>query len=389
MLGDLGRSPRTLYHALALADRGAEVDIVAFADTALPRELMGNGRVAVHTLPGSGSSRSSSFSLPAALARALAQAAGLFWTLLARVRSPHVILAQTPPPIPTLAVAAAAARLRGARLIVDWHNFGSDVLALKAGAGSRGVRWVRRAELRLAHRGDVHLAVSTALADRLSRDAGLTRITVFRDRPAARFSPALRREPPPPALQRLIDDFPGTRPAIAIAPGSWTLDEDVDLLLDAVATYDADETARPLLVLLSGDGPRKPAYAERIRGLTLRRSRVGTIWVPYEDYPALLAHADVGISIHRSASGVDLPMKIADMIGAGLPVLALDYPCLREELAGDGAIRLFTSASGLARALAGVEADRREPPQPAVTWDQEWARVCLPLVAVAGHVRDA
>jgi hypothetical protein len=70
---------------------------------------------------------------------------------------------------------------------------------------------------------------------------------------------------------------------------------------------------------------------------------------------AALAAADLGLCLHRSASGLDLPMKIADMFGAGLPVCALDDGgCLREMVRPDVDARLFADAEGLATALADL-----------------------------------
>ena len=65
-----------------------------------------------------------------------------------------------------------------------------------------------------------------------------------------------------------------------------------------------------LLILVTGKGPQKQMYLDRMQGLDLRWVAFRTLWLEPKDYPLLLGCCDAGVSLHTSSSGLDLPMKV-------------------------------------------------------------------------------
>ena len=84
----------------------------------------------------------------------------------------------------------------------------------------------------------------------------------------------------------------------------------------------------PILhLIITGKGPEKEFYTKIIQEKEKNwlYIKIETIWLSNKDYPLLLGCADLGICLHYSSSGLDLPMKIVDMFGVGLPVFAINY----------------------------------------------------------------
>lgn len=360
--GDLGRSPRTVRHAQALAAHGAQVSLVGYAGHD-PGPLPG---VAVHALP----------MAPAPPGRGLRWATGTgarFGALsirlaatLRRLAPYDLLLVQTPPALPVLPLAQAAARAAGARLVVDWHNLQAPLLGLRLGPRHPAVRAVAQAERRLARGAALHLAVTPTLAGTLRR-WGLDPVQVFADRPA---------EPPP------VVDRPARRAALGFDPAapllvlatSYGPDDDLDALEAGLRAWPGP----PLGLLLTGEGPRRGeclARLSRVPGLTVRWR-----WLPAADYPPTLAAADVGLSPHRPAAGVDFPIKIMDYRAAGLPSLALaDAPVIARGLRpGD---RGFVDPASFVAGLQALLAAPR-PVWEGPTWAQAWAAEVAPWLTV-------
>eukprot|EP00239_Pterosperma_sp_CCMP1384_P003673 CAMPEP_0197861724 /NCGR_PEP_ID=MMETSP1438-20131217/37966_1 /TAXON_ID=1461541 /ORGANISM="Pterosperma sp., Strain CCMP1384" /LENGTH=336 /DNA_ID=CAMNT_0043478997 /DNA_START=909 /DNA_END=1920 /DNA_ORIENTATION=+ len=160
----------------------------------------------------------------------------------------------------------------------------------------------------------------------------------------------------------LILTWQPQRPAIVVSSTSWTPDEDFSILLEAAVGYDkAVEESKaksrlfgrypPLLVLVTGKGPQKSMYEAKMRELNLKHVAFRTLWLSFDDYASLLGSADLGICLHTSSSGLDLPMKVVDMFGSQLPVAAMRYSTIHE-LVDEGTTGvLFDDAKQLTGAL--------------------------------------
>lgn len=343
VLGDLGRSPRMLAHAGALLRAGHEVHLVGGTRTSLPSALQGDPSLHVHSLEIGGAGRGGGWA--ASLVTGI-RGVRLGWAmarvLLRDTPTPDLVLLQSPPSLPTLPVALAAARLRGARIIVDWHNLGWTLLALRFGPSHALVRLTRWAERVFGWRADGHLAVSHLLASHL-RSMGLRDVTVLHDGPSS-------VRPFPPAR----DDLPAD-PLVVVAPMGWTRDDDLPVLAEAlrllVRRLDSDPNPRRgLLLLVSGNGPLRAMWGPKLRAVSGGAVRVETPDVPAEDYPGFLAASHLGLCLHRSSSRLDLPMKIVELQTVGVPVLVLEDGSPLQEIAppGCGVLRY-----GTAEELAG------------------------------------
>jgi beta-1,4-mannosyltransferase len=401
------------YHALALAVNAGEVDLIGLEGAPALAAPAAQPRIRWHRLPDRGAaaregSRGRRF-LALSLARVIRQAISLFIMLL-RVPKPDAIMVQTPPAIPTLAVAWLAARLRGARFVIDWHNLAHTVLAVKLGEGHRAVRATKRSERRWARRADAHLTVSRALAEHLDREYDIHAMVVY-DRPLA-SQPRPDRDRMEALRSRLARELslPSGEASLVVAPTSWTPDEDFDLLIEALerteralakgvaSTGDPERlpsrAPRSLNVILTGRGPAKAEFERRIARRTFQQVAVRTAWLEPQDYPVLLAMADLGLCLHQSSSGLDLPIKLADLRGAGVPVCALDYaPVLAEAMVSgqhgvtfkdagqlsqvliEVATRSESGDSPIARSRAWLSAHPVEP------WEDHWRIVAAPVLS--------
>ncbi|GAA5986026.1 hypothetical protein JCM10908_006375 [Rhodotorula pacifica] len=442
VLGDIGRSPRMLYHADSFARHGFETRIVAHRGSAPPEDLAAKPNVHFDYLetPLAWVSKLPRllFLLFAPL-KILLGAWGLYRTLMSIKPAPGYLFVQNPPAIPTLAIVKVVAFLRGSRVIIDWHNTGYSVLALRLGEQHKAVSLARSFEHFFGRSAFAHLCVSDAMREQLTREIKLRgNVVTLHDRPPATFRRLAAHEahelferlpslvalhattfsdPDAHPSSTLFTDPEGyllpSRPALLVSSTSWTADEDFSILLRALSKYEQAARSRPearlpkVVVLITGKGAGKKEFEEEVKRREQLEGwewvRIRTEWLEREDYPRLLGSADLGISLHTSTSGIDLPMKVVDMFGCELPVLALDFPCIGELVKDGQNGRTFKSADDLVtlltRLLAGFPNNDTTELDSLRTgiktagygsavneeawgnWDENWDRVVLPLLS--------
>lgn len=86
---------------------------------------------------------------------------------------PEIIMVQNPPSIPTLLLAKYLARMCKSKLIIDWHNTGYSILAMRTGEASPLVRIAKWFEMKFGRSAHAHLFVTRALESFLSKEWSL------------------------------------------------------------------------------------------------------------------------------------------------------------------------------------------------------------------------
>ncbi|XP_023765939.1 UDP-glycosyltransferase TURAN isoform X1 [Lactuca sativa] len=445
-----------------------EVDIVAYGGSDPHSALLEHQSIHIHTMRQWGSRDGilpKIFRPLMLLLKPLIQFIMLLWFLCVKIKAPDVFLVQNPPSVPTLVAVKWASWIRRSSFIIDWHNFGYTLLALCLGRSSRFVSVYHWVELHFGKMANGALCVTKAMQHELDQVWGI-KATVLYDQPPEFFRPALLEEkhklfcrikkdmfkPDGPTdcisygitIKDMQDpnttlftnkigesyyDLKQNRPALIVSSTSWTPDEDFGILLEAAVMYDRRVAALlnendsngeevlwkaiddgntflypRLLFVITGKGPEKEKYEEKIKKLNLKRVAFRTMWLTPEDYPLLLGSADLGVCLHTSSSGLDLPMKVVDMFGCGLPVCAVSYSCITELVKVDTNGLLFSSSSELADELMMLfkgfpdECDGLKELKKGVLemglsarWANEWEANAKPLISkvISGDVNSS
>ncbi|XP_047427986.1 chitobiosyldiphosphodolichol beta-mannosyltransferase [Mugil cephalus] len=425
VLGDIGRSPRMQYHSLSLSRHGYHVTFVGFLDTKPHQDVLNEKKIKIVPIAEVRGVRVGPKILTY-VTKVIVQSLQLLHVLLSMELQSHILM-QNPPGLPSIAVAWLVCVLRGSSFVIDWHNYGYTIMALSHGPTHPVVRLAKWYEHIFGPLATHNLCVTNAMKDDLQKNWGIKATTLY-DRPASIFREApvkLQHE----LFMRLADTYPefkhtasedpeveaeGTvfsvrdptdgsvalraeRPALLLSSTSWTEDEDFSVLLKALEVYEGfikgGAVLPSLVCVITGKGPQKEYYKKLIDSLHLEHVKICTPWLEAEDYPVLLGSADLGVCLHMSSSGLDLPMKVVDMFGCCLPVCAIHFNCLHELVKHEENGLTFKDSLELAEQLKSLLSEfpssdgrlaafrRNIRTSRGQRWDDNWDQNVLPLIA--------
>lgn len=420
VLGDVGRSPRMQYHASSFAELGFNVDIIGYGGSKAHHDLVSNGLVRIHQM----SDPPNLSVLPTILRyplKVVYQALQLTWFMIIKIKWPSHVLVQNPPTIPTLAVAWVIGRIYGSKYMIDWHNYGYTILGLSLGKNHSLVKYAERFERLFCGRADDHLCVTNAMKEDLNTNWGLTNVTTLYDRAAEVFTETSLEKKhelfkrlgeenevfkdrngsqDETVFTKLVDgeiQMKEDRPALLISSTSWTEDEDFSTLLNALEKYEEaaceNKNLPDIVCAITGKGPQKKYYEEIINHKAFAHVSICTLWLSAEDYPCLVGAADLGVCLHLSSSGLDLPMKVVDMFGCGLPVCAIHFNCLEELVKHGENGMVFHNQGELARQIQDLLRNFPEMKQlrefrenlkefQELRWHESWMGTVKPLLYI-------
>nr|KAF7429886.1 hypothetical protein H0235_006284 [Vespula pensylvanica] len=376
VLGDLGRSPRMQYHALSFAKEGFNVDFIGYPGSSPLNEIKDNPRINIYYLPQPPSLENILPTVLHYIVKVLWQSVTLSFILFSKHISSYILI-QNPPAIPTIPICWFFSILSEAKFIIDWHNFAHSLMALSLRKDHVIVKIAKFVEIYFGSKSHYNFCVTKAMKEYLQKQWEIEAHVLY-DRPASYFKPISLTDKHEFLLElsKKYDIFRGketnstlftestaenvnllsVRPGIIISSSSWTEDEDFSILINALQEYESacdekDAHLSDLLCVITGKGPFKEFYTSIINLKKWKHVTIIMPWLENEEYPKMLASADLGICLHTSSSGLDLPMKVVDMFGCGLPVCAYNFACLSELVKDNENGYVFSNEKELAAQL--------------------------------------
>ena len=387
VVGDLNRSPRMLNHCLSLTDSFEEINeisLIGYNGGDIRSDISTNPKIKQYYIR-EGLNKLLR-KLPrflfifVALIKIITQVFSLSWILF-RIPKFRFLILQNPPGIPAMLICWIICKIRGSKFIIDWHNYGYTILKVN-NRPQFLVNLACKYEKYLGKKSDVNFCVSQAEKRDLKKEFGIEAVCLP-DRPVKGLFKFLNENEAnelykkyPNELSSLIDSHlpenKNNKPIVMISSTSWTPDEDFSLLLDSFIKTEemilehiedkdqknivnmTKDKIKKILFLITGRGPLRDKFMKKVAEAKLKYFEVKSIWLESDDYPKLLSLVDLGISLHYSSSGIDLPMKVVDMFSGCLPVASIYYDTIVELVEENKNGFLFKNDKDLCKILKNV-----------------------------------
>jgi beta-1,4-mannosyltransferase len=387
VVGDLNRSPRMLNHCISLTDSFPqinEVSLIGYNGGDIRSDISTNKKIKQYYIR-QGINKFLR-KLPkflfifVALIKIITQIFSLSWILF-RIPKFRFLILQNPPGIPSMLICWIICKIRGSKFIIDWHNYGYTILKVN-NRPKFLVNLACRYEKYFGKKSDVNFCVSQAEKRDLKKEFGIDAVCLP-DRPVKGLFKFLNESEAnelykkyPNELSSLIDchlpEKKDNKPIVMISSTSWTPDEDFSILLDSFIKTEEmilesiedkgqknlmnvdKEKIKKVLFLITGRGPLRDSFMKKVSEAKLKYFDVKSIWLESDDYPKLLSLVDLGISLHYSSSGIDLPMKVVDMFSGCLPVASIYYDTIVELVEENKNGFLFKNDKELCKILKNV-----------------------------------
>ena len=387
VVGDLNRSPRMLNHCISLTDSFPqinEVSLIGYNGGDIRSDISTNKKIKQYYI----CQGINKFlrKLPkflfifVALIKIITQIFSLSWILF-RIPKFRFLILQNPPGIPSMLICWIICKIRGSKFIIDWHNYGYTILKVN-NRPKFLVNLACRYEKYFGKKSDVNFCVSQAEKRDLKKEFGIDAVCLP-DRPVKGLFKFLNESEAnelykkyPNELSSLIDchlpEKKDNKPIVMISSTSWTPDEDFSILLDSFIKTEEmilesiedkgqknlmnvdKEKIKKVLFLITGRGPLRDSFMKKVSEAKLKYFDVKSIWLESDDYPKLLSLVDLGVSLHYSSSGIDLPMKVVDMFSGCLPVASIYYDTIVELVEENKNGFLFKNDKELCKILKNV-----------------------------------
>jgi len=377
VLGDLNRSPRMLNHSKAISQVMPEIDevsLIGFRGGDLRSDISKDKKIKVYYIPEKINNLLKKlpriFFLISALIRIVLQIFFLLYILLVKIPRPNFLILQNPPGIPAIFICSLVCFVRRSTLIIDWHNYGYTILEVN-GRNKFITLIAKIYEKVYGKSAHINFCVSEAMKKHLKREMNIDAINlpdramsnVFKRLNSMESHELFSKYKETEKLFTEVDEVGiiskrKDRPILIISSTSWTPDEDFDLLLESLIETETNllknfdqAQIKNVLFVITGKGPNRDSFMRKIEQTELKIFTVKSIWLESDDYPKILGSADLGISLHYSSSGFDLPMKVVDMFSAQLPVASYDYDTVHELVKKDFNGFLFKNREELSKIL--------------------------------------